>query len=301
MALELQTSPSDVTAENLAQIAVSLERSAAATYCRLAQKMTRLHNPAAVEMFERLMEVGKEHEREVRHRIRTHGMPEPRVDADLSAEANSKAEDRAARDLVLTPWRALNLAVQKERDAFELFTSIAANSNDEEVRQQAENFASLKLEHLTLLRLERKRAYRTAERTRLEAIVGRDLPRTMAEYTQSADRVLAALCDRYKTLSEDAENAGDAFSAGLLRDLAGEIDHIRDTPSHPDEEPIGSVTEILRAALRETEAAFDAFMAVAENATDEDMALAAQDMAAGCVKRLERLRDRLTAHLEDLD
>ncbi len=300
MAVELQTPPSDVTAENLAQIAVSLERAAAATYCRLAEEMGKLHNPAAVEMFERLVAVEQEQEQEVIGQVKKLGLPVPPATTAPPEDKTGEAEDRAAHDLVLTPWRALNLAVQNERNAFEFFTSIAANSEDDEVQQQAESFASLKLEHLTLLRLERKRAYRTAERTRLEAIVGRDIPRTFTAFEVSADRLLTALRESYQRLGNDAEIAGDGETAGLLRELAGQIEADRRASPPPEEEPVALVTEILRAALRETEAAFDAFMAVAENATDEEMAKAAQTLAATCVRRLERLRDRLTAHLEAL-
>ncbi len=300
MAVGLQTPPSDVTAENLAQIAVSLERAAAATYCRLAEEMGRLYNPAAVEMFERLVAVEQEQEQEVIDQVKKLGLTVPPAATAPPEDKTGEAEERAAHDLVLTPWRALNLAVQNERSAFEFFTSIAANCETDEVRQQAESFASLKLEHLALLRLERKRAYRTAERTRLEAIVGRDIPRSFAAFKASADKLLAALRERYQRLGNDADIAGDGATAGLLRDLAAEIDAERSARPLPDEEAVGAVTDILRDALRETEAAFDAFMAVAEKATDEEMAKAAQVLAAACVRRLERLRDRLTAHLEAL-
>ena len=53
MTLDIHNPPTDLSLENLAQIATSLEHSAAATYCRLAAEMGKLHNPEAVQVFER--------------------------------------------------------------------------------------------------------------------------------------------------------------------------------------------------------------------------------------------------------
>ena len=303
MMIDIQNPPTDLTLESLAQLAASMERSAAATYCRLAADMKKLHNPEAVEMFERLIEIERGYQSEIS--TWAHDLDiEISTEEDKSTPAVEDRESQAATDLLLTPWQAINMAVRTEQEAFEFFTALAANANQEDVRQQSETVASRKLEHIALLRLERKRAWRTDERARLEAIVGQDIPGTLASFEKTTRELKSALRQRYLELAVEGTNLGNHNAATLLRQLAAEI---------PDNNPgtevtMNSVNEttrndkaaVLRAALRETEAAFDAFMAVAARATSEDIVDAAQVEASECVARLEGLRDELTAYIGSL-
>ena len=205
-----------------------------------------------------------------------------------------------------------NLSDKDEKESFEFFSALAANAEQEDVRQQSENIAAKKLEHIALLRLERKRTWRTNERARLESIVGRDTPLTLASFEETTTRLKTALRRRYLDLATEADpladdmanNVVNNLTATLLRDLAAEIPDLNgqnaelsslpDIPLHTD------LPAVMRAALRETEAAFDAFMSVAAHAASEDIVDAAQEEAGECVARLERLRDGLTVHISEL-
>jgi rubrerythrin len=304
MTLDIQNPPTDVTLESLAHLAALLEREAAATYCRLAAEMTKLHNPEAVGMFERLIEIETNYQQEIATWAKGLDIALDSAADDPAGSTPDDLENRAATNLLLTPWQAMNLAVRHEQEAFEYFSALAANADNDEVRQQAEIIASRKLEHIAQLRLERKRAWRTDERSRLETIVGREVPRTLASFTETTAKLKTALRKRYLDLGAEASGFADDNTATILRLLAAEIpdnpansdqtNGFSDGPKHAD------VAATLRAALRETEAAFDAFMGVAAHAENEDVVDAAQEEAGICVARLERLRDCLTDHIESL-
>jgi rubrerythrin len=304
MTLDIHNPPTDLSLENLAQIATSLEHSAAATYCRLAAEMGKLHNPEAVQVFERLVDIQQGYEDETRAWAISLAIDLPSnevLDDDTDVD---RAERRAAQNLLLTPWQALNMAVENEQAAFEYFSGLAASAEQEDVRGQAEMIASRKLEHVALLRLERKRAWRTDARARLDALVGRDVPKTLVEFEVSSLQLLSALRALYLGLAEQSDHLGDDRAATLLRGLAADI-----PGTHDDEVDLSLATDVadnpdiaatLRACLRETEAAFDAYMGVAARAAAEDIVDAAHGHAAECVVRLEMLRDHLTDHIEAL-
>jgi len=281
--------------DNLAQIVVSLERAAGATYCRLAAEMKKLHNTTAVGVFEHLDEVARGHAREVSDWAGDLGFTI--ASANDETGAIERDEARAARDLMLTPWQALNMAVHNEQAAFEYLSQVAAEARRDDVRRQAETFASKKLEHIALLRLERKNAWHTDARARLDAVVGREIPATLKNFEETTARLLSALCDRYLELAGEAEAAGDDVSTALLRQIAVSVDSSADAPPLPAGEANADIADILRTAMRETEAAFDAFMAVAERAAEEDIIDAAQRRAGERVDDLKRLRDRLAENI----
>jgi len=302
MTFDIQTPPAGYSLDTLAQSAVSMERAAAATYCRLVDEMSRLHNPEAVQMFERLVEIELGYQAEIEEWIKSLGLELP--SSTGAPDQVSDLEDEAAENLLLTPWQALNLAVGNEQAAFEYFSDFAANADDEEVRQHSENIASRKLEHIALLRLERKRAWRTDARARLEAIVGQDIPRTLENFKDTSDRLMGALRARYLDLGAVAETQAEPDAAILLRQLAAEIsgstDHAPEMAEASVAVKTADIFTTLRAALRETEAAFDAYMSVAARAEAEDIVDAAQTHASECVLRLEQLRDQLSGSINDL-
>ena len=285
-----------------------MERNAAATYCRLADNMKHLHNPEAVKTFERLVDIERGYEREIEMWASDLDI-EPAAPDETGIvpgadEELGEVEGEAAIDLMLTPWQALDMAVKDQQRAFEYFSDVASNAGDEDVRLQSEKIASRKLEHIALLRLERKRAWRTDERARIDVLVGQELPQSMESYQTSAQRVLGALRQRYLDLAQDADERDGAAEASLMREMAAGISG----GTRPEELPAvnkGRAEErdlaaVVRAALRETEAAFDAYMIVAARAEQEDIMDAAQKDAAGCVTRMEHLRDCLSSHIETL-
>jgi hypothetical protein len=124
------------------------------------------------------------------------------------------ATEDAMRSALLTPYRALALAVQEAQQGFAVYAQIAALAQPSAVRQQAENLARKELARAAALRQARRRAYH-AERP--SALPG---PSTLAELhaltpvweagteTGAPDqaRRLAQAFERYLSLAERAEN-----------------------------------------------------------------------------------------------
>jgi rubrerythrin len=312
MTPDINNPSTDLTLENLAHLTVAVERETTATYCRLAEDMKRLHNPEAVQIFERLVEIEHGYEAEIANWARELDLDmdqEPDLDHAWTSSGSdgrspaAKTEDRAATDLVLTPWQALNMAVQRQQETFEYFSDLAASARDDTVRQQAEKIASQTLEHISLLRLERRQAWRSKERTRLDAVIGLDIPLTLATFEAASGKLFSALRQRYleiATLTYPVNKDAAALLRGLaaaIPDVATGLEPVVGGEATVDDD----LAALLRTALRETEVAFDSLMGVAAQAKNEEVVEAAQISAAACVDRLAQLRDCLTGHIDGLD
>ena len=76
-----------------------------------------------------------------------------------SPEAMSDEEcDEAGGAYLMTPHRALSLAVHNEERAFALFSNIASMADLAAVREHAEKLAKEELDHVVSLRVKRRRA-----------------------------------------------------------------------------------------------------------------------------------------------
>ena len=71
--------------------------------------------------------------------------------------------EEVARSRLMTPYRVLASAVRHEQRAFAFWTYVAAHADSEDVRQASEKMALEELEHASLLRRERRNAYRLAK------------------------------------------------------------------------------------------------------------------------------------------
>ena len=76
-------------------------------------------------------------------------------DPQVSTTYNDEARD----PLYSTPYKALAFAVNNEENAFRFYTHVAAEADDETVRQYAEILAREELGHAALLRAERRLAF----------------------------------------------------------------------------------------------------------------------------------------------
>jgi rubrerythrin len=60
---------------------------------------------------------------------------------------------------LMTPYRALSMAVRNEERAFAFWSYVAAHADQGEIKRAAETMARQELEHVAKLRKERRRAY----------------------------------------------------------------------------------------------------------------------------------------------
>ena len=150
------------TTSDLMSIALQAEREAIRRYSELSVKMREAANEFAAALFERMVLEEQEHERLLLQWMAQEGIEEnPKIDPVRWRDPNiSTTYDDEARDpYQSSPYRALAFAVHNEEIAFRFYTHVAAESENETVRQYAEILAREELGHAALLRAERRLAY----------------------------------------------------------------------------------------------------------------------------------------------
>lgn len=149
--------------EDLFAVATAMEHEATLRYRQLAARMAERDEPQLAALFRRLEAMESEHEAGIdawaaretitpaEHLTFRWDLPEGISPAALADVGGEEA---------LTPWKALDLAVHNEERAFAFYVQIATKTDHARVRTYAERMAAEELEHVALLRLERRRAWR---------------------------------------------------------------------------------------------------------------------------------------------
>lgn len=305
--------------ELLIAMALSMEREAAARYDELAREMAGSGNHELADLFD---ELGAE---ERRHESYIHAWGiAPAPDSKQtemkwrSPEAVSEGDHDAAGGVhLMTPHRALCLAVHNEERAFALFSNIAAMADSTAVREYAESLAREELDHVVRLRVERRRAWRAqSERasksaSRQGVLSVRSLPALLTRAI-SVEREAAVRCAQFAAA---LQAAGDESDAGALQtvaaDLAQRVAELEqrvagiDAPPPPlektaatgdaklDEQHFGSRQSVLTLALADADEAVDFYLAAADAGTAQDMVETAQELAEQALHRLATIKSLL--------
>lgn len=204
-------------------------------------------------------------------------------------------EEGASR--LLTPYRALAVAVRNEDRAFAFYSYVAAHAASERIQEAAETLAKEELEHAILLRRERRKAFHAARSHRPEtspAAVAEtlsDLWIVTAEAEARAARYHRALAD--DLMSRDAQTsalfaAAAADEEACAREAEGHVDHA--SPVAAQLSP--PTTE---GGLRLLEEAFDRYADIAERSHDEAVLHQAQILTERAVRRLGLVRGAMAA------
>ncbi len=292
----------------LMDIALGMEEEAARRYEQLAEAVGRTGDAELVQVFRDLADLERRHaagiaawsERESGRRpVGKH------FTWHFPETFGPEADGAEAR--LLTPYRALGIAVRNEERAFAFYAYVAAQAENEAVRQYAEAMAREELEHVATLRTMRRRAYHAEE--------GPRRPRPVVNSATELHALAAGLgrtsARVYDLAADSLARAGDAAAAGVMRQAAaqesaaakalarGPEGTAADVASEAVEgaqaagllrgdllTPLGALT----LALRNAEAVFDIFMRVAERAGDEALMREAQELANGAVERLALVR-----------
>lgn len=274
--------------DELFAIAAAMEQEAAARYAELADRMRAADLPAVADAFERLAEAERGHADHVAgwSRSSTGAEPDPAwirwqpPDTFDEEEAAGIASSRLA-----SAYRALSMAVRNEERAFALWTYIAAQSDDPAIQDAAERMAREELDHATLLRRERRRAFHAErERNKADAALPRLPPVAQAARAErDLARLLATLADaepspERRRLAEEAAAMADEAAA-----LAG-----GPLPAPPGTGmPPGAP---MSAALRLAERAVEAYLEAADAASEEAAMHRVQALAGRAIARVASLR-----------
>jgi len=186
---------------HLVGIAAAIESEAIRRYATLAQEMVRRGEHATAATFREMGEM-EEHHREAVDRWAS-ALNEP-VPADetfawlLPVEIAASWEE-VRHSSLLTPYRALAIAVTNEERAFAFYAYVAASARDPRVAHEAEKMAREELAHAAELRVRRRQAYRRESGGHAHATVAaidsmaafRALERRLTEETVRAQREMA--------------------------------------------------------------------------------------------------------------
>ena len=280
--------------DQLLAIAVGMEHEAAERYERLAEAVEHHHAPELAALFRQLARMERDHEAGIGRWARRDGLAPPQplhFSWQFPETFGAEADGDAAH--VLTPYRALSIAVRNEEQAFAFYAYLSAMAPDDDVRRHADALARAELNHVAQLRAMRRRAFH-ADRQHPTAV-----PRTPEQLRRGAAR-LEAEAARLTTLAADtAAQAGLSPAAAVLRRLAEEAQRTAERFGGASADtahaaaagltPFGA----LRLALRHAEEVLETYLAAADQATDSAVLDDAQALAETALARLTLIRSRL--------
>jgi len=307
------------SAEHLIALAVSMEREAAARYDDLANDMWRAGYHEMADLFTELSADERRHEAHILAWGISPATPGRRAGKNWCSPEAFTDEDRdeAGGDYLMTPHRALSLAVRNEERAFALFSTIAAMAKSAAVRTHAETLATEELGHLVRLRVERRRAWRAQAAGAARGAPGHGVlkVRTLAALITRALAIEREAVGRCAEFAAALDAAGDADGAALLRvemdDIGRQIvdleQHAADAdislPEHEQAPALGAGEDrladpvsrrpILELVLRDADDALTFYLAAAEMGASEGMVQTAHGLAERTLHRLRRIKSQL--------
>lgn len=231
--MAMLTNPPSTVDEMLA-VAQAMEREAADRYALLANCMRRVDQNEIAELLAGLAAEERDHVDHIEQLAlrRLHRMPDANLARSELPATFGQVDDVGAAAL-LSPYRALSIAVRCEERAFVFWTYVASQVDDSALRELAETFGRQELIHAAKLRRARRKAYhaerverprtardeqerQTPDEVRAEAAV---LEGVFAAYASCAAEVLRAAAYNtdatlFADLAEDASRAISALRAG---------------------------------------------------------------------------------------
>jgi rubrerythrin len=207
--------------DEMLAIAEAMEREAADRYALLADCMRKVGQDEVADLFSGLAAEEHDHTEHVERLAQQ--MLHRKPDMDLARRelpVTFGRLDEVGAAALLSPYRALAIAVRNEERAFAFWTYVSSRSEDAALREMAETFARQELIHAARLRRARRRAYH-AERTQGPRIERREhddqTPGEIRVEAAILEGVFAAYCTR---AAEVLRAAADTVNATLFADLA---------------------------------------------------------------------------------
>ncbi len=140
------------TLADLLSRAHAMEVEAAERYDEFAAQMELHSNREVAALFRKLAGIERKHADSLASDLRARGLPVAAV-APLGAKGKEGLETDSGESLhyLMTPYHALDLALQNERRAVAFFTALVQGAGPAELRELAKEFAREETEHVELL------------------------------------------------------------------------------------------------------------------------------------------------------
>jgi len=267
--------------DELFALANAMEQEAATRYEGFADEMRLQNKTDLAAVFTQLAAAEREHVDSVARwsQSRLGRAPDPalvRWEGPEIFDRETVAEIRTSR--LLTPYRALSLAVRNEERAFAFWSYVAAFAEDSEIKRAAEAMANEELGHVSTLRKERRRAYHREH----------DAARASGQGDAAAGQIDAAelerrLVARLEKLQSGLAGASAARARELLLETTGMVDEAKGFGRFPSNLAQGDDQDI-------AEALADAYLEGAETARDSARLESLQKLSGRAIARLAWLR-----------
>jgi rubrerythrin len=227
--------------DELFALAHAMEQEAATRYAALAREMRRQNKPYLAIVFEHLAAEERSHVDSVVKwsKSRVGAPPDP---SQISWEGPETFDAQTIKEItsssLMTPYRALSMAVRNEERAFAFWSYVAAHADQGEIKHAAETIARQELEHVAKLRKERRRAYHEERRRErlsddatssdkinagiLEARLAVHLEKLASDLTGGAADRAGELLEDTRRMSIEASSFG-RFPAGAEQRVPQEI------------------------------------------------------------------------------
>jgi len=294
---QLEARPKSLT--ELLGLANAVEVEAVVRYAELASLMELRgeHDTAAV--FHEMCEIEKRHVGMVEYRAESlhQALPPETEFTWLLPPEIASSWDEVRHSALLTPYRALAIAVVNEERAFALYSYIAAASDNPDVAQEAEALAREELSHASDLRVRRRQAFHL-EFPEKRVPAARRVT-TLAEFRDLEVRLLIEGAGALRGAAESLETLGDSVSAELVASLARREAAAADgaTPAAAGASPTARVGSTpashLQEALRPLKAASEIYEEVIARADHGDLLEAAQTSLQRVVEGISAIGQRL--------
>ncbi len=140
------------TVADLLSRAHAMEVEAAERYDEFAAQMELHSNLEVAALFRKLAGIERKHADSLAADLRARGLPVAAA-APLGARGKEGLETDSGESLhyLMTPYHALDIALQNERRAVAFFTSLVQGTGPAELHKLAEEFAREETEHVELL------------------------------------------------------------------------------------------------------------------------------------------------------
>jgi len=265
--------------DELFALANAMEQESASKYDDLAADMQRQNKPDLAAVFAQLAAAEREHVDSVARwsQSRLGRAPDPalvRWEAPETFDRETAAEIMTSR--LMTPYRALSMAVRNEERAFAFWSYVAGFAEDPEIKQTAEAMAREELGHVATLRKERRRAYH-GEDNKMRAVEQGNVGQVDAAALER--RLAGQLADLKRRVEGEAANRARELLQETTR-MSAQAAGIGRFPANLEQCDAQTIAEALA----------DAYLEGAENSVDPGRLESMQALAGYAIARLAWLR-----------
>ena len=272
--------------DELFALAHAIETDAAARYSETANQLRQRGSSGLADLFDRLADAEREHVGQITSWAAHRG--ESSVEAGPPwpiPDMFDAHPDEVAQSKLLTPYRALASAVRHEERAFAFWTYVSAHAEKREVKEAAERMALEELDHVSLLRHERRKTFHA--QWPVAEIAEK---RVTAAALAAKERRLAELIEQSPTLSR-GRNEWACRIVLASREAASKLDALEAT-KHPTFSLPSLSPDLSDDPLAVSELLVEAYLNFADVSKDANAVRLVQDLAGAAIYRLATLRSR---------